>query len=221
MKKTLFAILALTLVFSMASCSDNKEDPKDTTAAVTDAVTETDAPSTSTPDISTPDTDVPADETAGALGIIETVWNAIPEDGKFYCVGGSFDAGTAVENAPGDFGVSDAAAVDNSLGFPAASISMIDEAANLIHGMNANNFTMAAYHLTDVSNLDAAVKAIDENLTNRNWMCGFPEVLKIVTVNDEYVISIFGAAEIIDPVMAQISASYPTAVVALDKSLME
>ena len=37
---------------------------------------------------------------------------------------------------------------------PAENVSMIDEAASLIHAMNANTFTGAAFHLTDAGNAD-------------------------------------------------------------------
>ena len=38
---------------------------------------------------------------------------------------------------------------------------------------------------------------MQDNIANRQWMCGFPEELTIATVG-EYVVVAFGAADIMD-----------------------
>ncbi len=203
MKKTFRAIfslvLVLALVFTVAACGGKKDDGKKEDDKA----------------------DAAKVEVKDSLEILTKVWDALPEDNKFFAVGGSFDNNTATENAPGNFGVESAEALDNTLAFPAASVDMIDQAANLMHAMNANTFTMASFHLKDGKNLDTVVKAIDDNIANRQWMCGFPEQLVIATINDDYVITMFGALDLIDAVKAQISTTYPTAVFAIEKNLME
>ncbi len=209
LKKIFVTLLAFSMLLSACGSKDN---------------TNTDA---GTPENGVTDVAPEAGDTAestvegGALGILETVWNGLGEDKKFASFGGNNITGTPVENAPGNYGVDSPEDVDNSLGFPAASIDMIDEAANLIHMMNANTFTMASYHVTDKANLDAAVKAIDDNLSVRQWMCGFPELLTIITIDGEYIVSMFGAGDLVTSIKDQVIASYPNAVVALDKNLME
>ena len=48
---------------------------------------------------------------------------------------------------------------------------------------------------------------IKENIFGRQWLCGFPEKLVILTVGD-YIVSVFGAAELTDPFIAKLSAEY-------------
>ena len=81
---------------------------------------------------------------------------------------------------------------------PAENVEMIDEAASLMHAMNANTFTGAAFHVTDAANAQVLISALKENILNTQWMCGFPDKLMIFTVNDEYVVSAFGNAEIME-----------------------
>ncbi len=210
LKKIFVTLLALSMLLSACGSKDNS-----TNAGTTD-------PNAGVTDVA-PEAGDTADSTVegGALGILETVWNSLGDDKKFASFGGNNITGTPVENAPGNYGVDSPEDVDNSLGFPAASIDMIDEAANLIHMMNANTFTMASYHVTDKANLDAAVGAIDDNLSVRQWMCGFPELLTILTIDGEYIVSMFGAGDLVTSMKDQVIASYPNAVVALDKNLME
>lgn len=191
MKKVLISILVIALAFSMVSCGEKNV------------------------------ADESSSQIKSSLEILETVWDAMPEDSKFFSFGGNINTGTSVDNAPGDFGVSNAEDVDYTLGFPEDSIDMIDQAANLIHVMNANTLTMASYHITDKSNLDAAVKAIDDNLTNRQWMCGFPDKLAVITIDGEYVVSIFGSLDLVEGLKTQVTKSYSQAVVAVYKDLVE
>ena len=67
----------------------------------------------------------------------------------------------------------------------------MDEAASLVHMMNANTFTAAAYHATgDTAEL---AQQLRDNIMQRQWMCGFPDK-QVVAVVDEYVVAVFGAS---------------------------
>lgn len=221
LKKIFVTLLAFSMLLSACGTKDNTNPDAETPDNnLTDVVPGDDETTDSTTEENNNTSDESTTE-GGALDILETVWNNLDEDKKFASFGGNNITGTVVEDAPGNYGVDSPEDVDNALGFPAASIDMIDEAANLIHMMNANTFTMASYHVTDTANLDAAVKAIDDNLSDRQWMCGFPDLLTILTIDDEYIVSIFGAGDLVNAVKDQVIASYPDAVVALDKNLMD
>ena len=85
--------------------------------------------------------DKPATPTS-ALNILETVWNTYGEDEKFSVVGGDFSEANLKEDAPGVFDLKDRALADSELGLP--ETAAVDEAASLVHMMNANTFTAAS-----------------------------------------------------------------------------
>ena len=136
--------------------------------------------------------DKPAAPTS-ALNILETVWNTYGEDEKFAVAGGDFSETNAREDAPGVFDLKDRALVDSELGLP--ETAAVDEAASLVHMMNANTFTAAAYHATG----DTAELA--------QQLHGFPDKLVVAEVG-EYVVTVFGANELVDTFMTHLNGIY-------------
>ena len=138
-----------------------------------------------------------------ALNILETVWNTYGEDEKFAVAGGDFSETNAREDAPGVFDLKDRALVDSELGLP--ETAAVDEAASLVHMMNANTFTAAAYHATgDTAEL---AQQLRDNIMHRQWMCGFPDKLVVAEVG-EYVVTVFGANELVDTFMTHLNGIY-------------
>ena len=148
--------------------------------------------------------DKPATPTS-ALNILETVWNTYGEDEKFAVVGGDFSEANTREDAPGVFDLKDRALVDSELGLP--ETAAVDEAASLVHMMNANTFTAGAFHIANAPDVDAVVSDLKDNIMNRQWMCGFPDKL-VVAVVDEYVVAVFGAEDLIDTFMTHLNGIY-------------
>ena len=79
-----------------------------------------------------------------ALDLLEKVWNSYTDEEKFPTSGGDYSEANSKEDAPGVYDLSDRAAVDSALGLP--ETAKVDQAASLVHMMNANTFTAAAYH---------------------------------------------------------------------------
>ena len=144
-----------------------------------------------------------------ALELLQTVWNSYADDEKFSVIGG---------DASEEFDTADSAALDSMLGFPAGEADKIDDAASLVHMMNANTFTCGAFHVQDAAVLDDVAAAVRENIMNRQWLCGFPEKLVIVTVGD-YVVSFFGAGEIVDAFGEKLAAAYPAVQTVCDEPI--
>ena len=175
MKKFSALLLALSMVLSLAACGDKNNAG---------------------------DGDKPAKPTS-ALNILETVWNTYGEDEKFAVAGGDFSETNAREDAPGVFDLKDRALVDSELGLP--ETAAVDEAASLVHMMNANTFTAAAYHATgDTAEL---AQQLRDNIMQRQWMCGFPDKLVVAEVG-EYVVTVFGADELVDTFMTHLNGIY-------------
>lgn len=185
MKKILALLLAAVMVLSLAACTDKGSEG----GATSPSGAQTNQPKS-------------------ALEILENVWSKYSTDEKFPATGGSEKH--MKEDKPGKFDVSDAEALDFELGFPKAQASEIDDAASLMHMLNQNNFSCGVYHVKDSGNAEALAGKIKENILARQWLCGFPEKLVILTVGD-YIVSVFGAGELTDTFVAKLSAEYSSA----------
>ena len=147
---------------------------------------------------------------ADSTTLLSNVFAQYAEEAKFPIGGGAGDA--MVMDAPGAMDLSDAETVDFMVGLPADSAAMIDDAASALHMMNANTFTAGCYRVTDSANVEAVVKSLQENIQNRQWMCGFPEGLVIYTVGN-YVVSAFGNQQLLDTFASHLGGVYGEAVV--------
>lgn len=185
MKKILALLLAAVMVLSLAACTDKGSEG----GATSPSGAQTNQPKS-------------------ALEILEKVWSKYSADEKFPATGGSEKH--MKEDMPGKFDVSDAEVLDFELGFPKANASEIDDAASLMHMLNQNNFSCGAYHVKDSGNVEVLAGKIKENILARQWLCGFPEKLVILTVGD-YIVSVFGAGELTDTFIAKLSAEYSSA----------
>lgn len=173
-KKTIFLLMVL-LIVALTGCGKNN---------------------TATEDSTTKEPEVEKVAVADSADLLNKVWDTFEEDQKFFAMGGDFN--NPVDNAAGIFNIEDTENLTYMLYIPADRIALIDEAASLIHAMNTNTFTGAAFHLTDAANAQVVVDALKENILNTQWMCGFPDKLVIFTVNYDYVVFAFGNEEIVE-----------------------
>ena len=184
MKKIIALALAAVLLLSFAACAKQNGENGTTTPS-----------------------DASKGQAKSALEILEKVWSKYSTDEKFPAGGSEKHM---KEDKPGKFDVSDAEALDFELGFPKANASEIDDAASLMHMLNQNSFSCGVYHVKDSANVEALAGKIKENILARQWLCGFPEKLVILTVGD-YIVSVFGARELTDTFTAKLSAEYSSA----------
>jgi len=126
------------------------------------------------------------------------VWASYGEEERFAAAGGDMSEENMTMDGPGKFSLSDAAALDTTLGFPEAAVDKIDDAASLVHMMNANIFTGAAYRLKDGADMDQFAEEAKANILATQWICGQPDTLLILQVDSKYIITAYGNAEIIE-----------------------
>ncbi len=158
-------------------------------------------------------------EIADALTLLNTIWAGYGEEEKFPASGGDYSGDNSIMDAPGNFGVGDAAALDSVLGLPEDAATKIDGAASLMHMMNANTFTCGAFHVKDPEGLSSVADSLKDNILNRQWMCGFPDKLIVMTVGD-YVISAFGDEEIINTFKDKAIAAYGSATLVYEEPIV-
>ena len=133
---------------------------------------------------------------AQAVDVLDAVAKAYAEEEAFAMYGG--DQENAVMDAPGKFDLSKTQEMDNTLGLPQDQADQIDDAASMVHMMNANTFTGAAYHLKDSADLNGFSEAVKSNILGKQWVCGSPETLVIIQAGGNYVVTAYGNGEMID-----------------------
>ncbi len=209
MKRIVFALLALTLLLSMAACG---ETAKETETATEEIVTE------ETAEITTEETENTEEALeTGATAILNKAWNKIEEDKKFPVMGGDFDA--PVDGKAGKVNIKNVENTTATLHITEEDLGKVIDAAAITHMMNANTFTCAAYQ---VKSEDAAAFAssLKDSIKATQWMCGFPETLVIYTVDGEYIVAAFGNGEAIDNFETGLTAAFgATAVLTVEEAL--
>lgn len=174
-------------------------------------------PSTSKPSTDKHDTDK-ANKPSSPLNLLNTVWKSYSEDDKFPASGGDYSEENAKDDAPGKFDVSDSAVLESTLAVPEDSADLLKKAASLTHMMNLNTFTAGAFQLKDSKNADKFAKAMKESIENRRWVCGFPDKFVIIKVNG-YVVSAFGAEDLIDTFKSKTLKAYQDAKVYCEENI--
>lgn len=130
-----------------------------------------------------------------ALDLLTVVWDAYGGE-KFAAVGGGPEMENKVEDAPAAFDLTDRTLAEVNLVLPQSA--EVDEAASLVHMMNANTFTAAAYHAT--GDTAALAETLRDAVQGNQWMCGFPDKVAVAVVG-EYVLVVFGGQEQVDTFM--------------------
>lgn len=195
MKKILAMLLSLMVVLSLAACAEPSKDSDDTKAP-------NKAPNNASNSATDPVVKIDVKDSAE---LINNIWNAVPEDKKFFAMGGDFT--NPVDNAAGIYSLEDEG-LSSTLLIPADQIANVDEAASLVHAMNLNNFTCGAFHVT--GDKAAFVEAMHNAVTGNQWICGMPEKLIIAEIG-EYVLVCFGINDAIAPFETALSTAYASA----------
>ena len=198
MKKLVSLLLACAMLLCLTACGAKDQDEGNSTPpAATEPLVSDGAPET-------------------ALALLEAVWATYSEDEQFPSAGGDFSEGNSTMGAPGKF--EDKNEFDNTLAVPSNVVSMIQDAASLVHMMNANTFTCGAFKTASSEDAEALSSAVMDNVMGRQWICGFPDKLVIIQVGN-YVISAFGSEDLIDTFAAKVQGVYGSAKVVVDEAI--
>lgn len=190
MKKLAAILLALALTMGLVACTqNNKPESTGGKSGIPDAVT-----------------------------LLTTVWDKFPENEKFSAIGGQIGGSDVKDGAPGAFSLDNADELDRELGFPAASADKLQGASSLTHMLNANTFTCGAYEVKDGEDLESLGKELRDNIQARRWMCGFPDKVVVLSV-ENYLVSAFGAEDLVDTFRDTLTGAYEGAKVLYDEPI--
>lgn len=154
-----------------------------------------------------------------AVDVLAAVVETYSDEQKFPIGGG--DSENMVMDAPGKVDISKTEELDISLGLPDSQTANIDDAASMIHMMNTNIFTGAAYHLADDTDLTAFADAVKENIMAKHWLCGMPDTLIIISVPGQYVVTAYGYNEIIETFKSNALSSLDGSKIILEEPIIE
>ena len=193
MKKIISLILAGVMVLGLAACG-------------TKAPAETNAPETTAPAVTV----------ESSLAVLEDIWALYGDDEKFAVIGGNMEA--PEDGAPGNYDMAYAENLTWNLLVPADQLANIDQAATMIHMMNANTFTCGVVHLTGGADAAAFAQVMRDAIQGNQWMCGFPETLVIASIGD-YVLIAFGVNDAMTPFMNHFAEAYPEVQVLVNEAI--
>lgn len=216
MKKKLLLITMTCMMLSLAGCG-NEDDTNDTGNTSTGVATESVVDDDSKLEGETPDNEVVIGD---ALEILTTVWGTYEEADKFPVAGG--DSANQNFEGPAAFDATNAEELDVTLGFPAAQVENIDDAASMMNAMMANNFTAGVYHVKaeNKEDVEAVATALKDNIMAKQWMCGMPEKMVIIVI-DDYVVSAFGLGDTIDVFKTKVTEAYGNAYVLYEEVIAQ
>lgn len=189
-KKMIVFIMCSLLIGSLAGCGKKNNGNSGNTAEATVATSEE---------------------------LLTNVWETYEDSERFSAGGGDYE--NIVENAPGKVDVTKEEDLDSMLGLPADSGVTVEDAASLVHMMNANLFTAGAFHVENREEAETLADSLRSNIVGRQWICGFPDTLIVATVENEYVVSAFGDKEIIATFKTKLFAEYPSAELIYEEEL--
>ena len=213
MKKLFVSLLVCSMITAFAGCgnkSENENNDVSSESSVSQIETDESSESETSADNSSSATD--------SLELLNNIWAEYADTEKFASMGGDYAEENMTTDAPGKFGLEDTETLDSVLGLPADSVSLIDNASSLVHLMNANTFTCGAFHASSSDNVTPLADSLKDSILSRQWLCGIPEKLIIFTV-DDYVISVFGAGDLLETFKSKVTSVYESAEILYEEQI--
>lgn len=208
MKKILSMTLALAMILTLfAGCGSTQENTP-TTQETTEAAVQ-----------------LPG----SALEILENTWAGFAEEEQFPIYGGDMETHNAMmeqdesyimPSAPGNYDMTYSENLPYVLQIPAELVANVDQAATMIHGMLANNFTAGVLHLTEGTDAESFAASVNEALLTNHWMCGFPEKDLVAVIGGEYVVLAYGLMDNVNPFRDHLVEAYPDAQILYNEDMI-
>ena len=212
-------IIAFQLVAVMAMSLDASSNTGDNTTTTTAPAESTGASTETTGEASTETTGeeivIELPEANAATAVLRAAWGKYADDQKFFAMGGDYE--NLVDGSAGNVPAT-SEFLTGSLLVPAEQAANVAEAGSLLHAMNANTFTGAAYKLVEGADETAFVTALQTAIQGNQWMCGFPETLLVVKADGILVVA-FGNGEIVANFLTNLTAAYAEAEVVINEPI--
>ena len=216
MKKITTILLALVMVLAlMAGCTAGNTNPTQQTTVPTQESTGATVAPTQPTQMTTEPTQM-GTAAGTAVQILNKIWSGYGENDRFACYGGTVEH--AVNDAPGDLDMYNTDEITNKYLLPQEQLANVQSGASLVHLMNSNIFTAAAFQMKEGADLRATAKALRDNIQKTRWLCGQPDHL-LVAEADGHLVMAFAAKEAMDTFRQQLNAAYPNATAFYDEAV--
>lgn len=218
MKKRFLLFLTLALLASMLTGCRMGSDPTDTTdttgATVATQPTTQPTQEPTNPTETEPQLSGTADTSSAKL--LAAIWSAYGEAERFASYGGTVE--NSVADAPGDLDMNNTEELTGKYLLPEGMLAQVDSGASLVHLMNNNIFTAAAFSLKQDAVLKDQAKALRDGLQKTQWICGQPDRLLIAEA-DGHLVMVFGEKSVMDTFRQKLQSAYPSAAILYDEAV--
>lgn len=218
MKKILTLLLALTMVLTLfAGCRMGGNE----TTGGTDATNPGTNTQPSTQPTQTPTEPSQPDQLGGnastsSAKLLSAIWETYAEEERFASYGGTVEH--SVSDAPGDLDMANTEELTSKYLLPESTLANIESGASLVHLMNSNIFTAAAFDMKNGADIKTEAKALRDNLQKTQWICGQPDRLLIAEV-DGHLLMAFAAKEAMETFHRNLQAAYQNASILYDEAV--
>lgn len=218
MKKFLTLFLTFALVTAALSGCRMGADPTEGTDATnpTNATQPTTQPTQAPTDPTQTDPQLGGSATTTAARLLNTIWTQYAQEDRFASYGGTVE--NSVADAPGDLDMQNTEELTSKYLLPQSVLEQVENGASLVHLMNNNIFTAAAFSLKEGTDMKAPAKALRDNLQKTQWICGQPDRLLIAEV-DGHLLMAFAQKEAMDTFRQNLQAAYQNVSILYDEAV--
>ncbi len=215
MKKLTAIFLATVMMLTlMAGCTGGGTTPTEATQPTQETTQPTQAPTQPTQMTTEPTQMGTATGTAAQL--LSKIWSSYGENERFACYGGTVEH--SVSDAPGDLDMKNTEELTSKYLLPEEQLANVESGASLVHLMNSNIFTAAAFKLKNGADVRDTAKALRDNIQKAQWICGQPDHLLVAQAQDHLVMA-FAARESMDTFREKLNAAYSDAKIIYDEAV--
>lgn len=218
MKKLLMLFLTVVMVAAALSGCRMGSTPTDGTNAteLTNATQPTTQPTQAPTDPTQTEPQLSGSADSSSAKLLEAIWSSYGEEDRFASYGGTVE--NSVADAPGDLDMTNTEELTSKYLLPQSVLEQVENGASLVHLMNNNIFTAAAFGMQQDADLKTAAKALRDNLQKTQWICGQPDRLLVAQV-DGHLVMAFAAKEAMDTFQQKLQAVYPSANILYDEAV--
>lgn len=211
MKKLIALMMAFAIVASFAACgakneTENTQNSTNTTTVPEEGVSiEENIGGTLG---NTGDYKPQIDSNSTAVELLEPIWMGLGGEHQPAAYGGHYSE--EYNNGPATYELTYADELANVLMLPADKMDSVEDAATVVHLLNANSMTAGVVKLKEGTDVKAFADAVADRITNNQWICGFPEWMSVVQINDNFLFIAYGVYDLVSPMVENMDSSWNT-----------
>ena len=215
MKKLLMLFLTFAMLASMLTGCRMGSAPTDATDATQPATQPTTQPTQAPTNPTETEPQLSGSADTSSAKLLAAIWAAYGEEDRFASYGGTVE--NSVADAPGDLDMTNTEELTGKYLLPQRVLDQVENGASLVHLMNNNIFTAAAFGMKQDADLKAEAKALRDGLQSTQWICGQPD--RLVAQVDGHLLMAFAAKEAMDTFRQNLQSVYPSASILYDEAV--